>query len=91
MSRRRKTNNKSGDFTNQPIEEENEDTLPNKRPNVGDSYEEDFDDSSVKGNYNAAVGIKSPSYSKNNKSKMLKNSSMGSLQSSSKFVKTHLI
>lgn len=91
MSKRLKTNNVSGDFSNQPIQEENEDTLPNKKPNIDDSYEEEFDDSSVKGNYNAPVGIKSPSYNKNNNSKMFKNSSMGSLQSSSKFFKAYLV
>jgi hypothetical protein len=84
MAKVRKASNNSGDFSNNPIEEEDEDELPNRRPDLADSYEEDFDDMSNKQGNNA------PASDKIRESKIMKNSSMGNLQSLSKYNRIYI-
>ena len=94
MAKVRKASSNSGDFSNDPIEEENEeeneDELPNRRPDLADSYEEDFDDMSNKEGYNAPAETLSGGGDKIGESKFMKNASMGNLQSLSKYARIYI-
>jgi hypothetical protein len=90
MAKVRKASNNSGDFSNDPIEEEDEDELPNRRPDLADSYEEDFDDMSNKEGYKSPAETLSGGGDKIRESKIMKNASMGNLQSLSKYARIYI-
>ena len=84
MSKRySKKSEKAGDISNGPLKSPKEDKLPKRRPDLGDSYDEDFDDdTSVKGSKNAPGTMKSPKFAKSSikKSSIGKNASMANLK-----------
>ena len=90
MSKRVENNRRDEDISNVPLDIEIEDSEPPRRPDLGDSYDQDFEDEvpeSTKAVKNSGAStLKSPFFNKSKKSKknMFKNASMSSVNSRKK-------
>jgi len=88
---RRQSNEMKDDVGNEPIAEEIADKEPPRRPDLGDSYDQDFEEddgqNSTKGVKNLPAGVgKSPKFNVSSKSKgkLRSNASMSSLRGNKK-------